>query len=88
MDIKQRIASSLYTPTHKASRVMQLSHNLNARADVLKELYRLHKNLNSAIMFMEKYNDRESLDEVYTELDYLIENERKKLLQETQSPKG
>ncbi len=60
---------------------MQLSHNLNARADVLKKLCQMHKDLNSAIMFMEKHNDREPLDEIYTELDYLIENERNKRLQ-------
>jgi hypothetical protein len=88
MEIKQRISKSLYTPNHNASRVMQLSHNLNARADVLKELLEIHKNLNSAIMFMEKHNDRKALDKVYIELDYLIKNERNKLLQETQSPKG
>lgn len=88
MEITKQIKKSLYSPTtENINRVMQLSHNLNARADVLKKLCQMHKDLNSAIMFMEKHNDREPLDEIYTELDYLIENERNKLLQETKSPK-
>jgi hypothetical protein len=86
--IKEQIAKSLWKPTLKnQTRLMQLSHNLNKRAEMLEKLNTLHRDLNSAIMCREKYGDREPLDEVYTELDYLINNERNQLLQETKSPK-
>ena len=88
--MKERIANSLYAPTEKdlVSRVMQVSHNLNRRADILKELKQFKADLSHGMHSLEVHNDREPLDQLYTDLDHLIENERKKLLQETKSPKG
>jgi hypothetical protein len=86
--LKEKIANSLWKPTSSnQTRLMQLSHNLNKRAEMLEKLNALHRDLNSAIMCREKYGDREPLDEIYTELDYLIQNEKNKLLQETKSSK-
>jgi len=82
--MKNRINKSLFSPTQELqSRIMQLSHNLNRRADILVELQRLHSYLGTAIGIMVRSNDREPLDEIYTDLDHLIQNEKRQLLQET-----
>lgn len=90
MDISERIGKSLYKPCPDSiSRVMQVSYNLNRRAYILKQLNQLKKHLSHAIDCLEaRHNDSEPLAQLYTDLDYLIENERKKLLQETKSEKG
>jgi len=86
MDISEIISKSLYEPSpENISRVMQLSYNLNRRAYILKQL---KKDLSHGIHCLQAHNDSEPLDQLYTDLDYLIENERKKLLQETKSEKG
>lgn len=92
MEIKRlynKINKSLYKPSpDNISRIMQVSHNLNQRASVLKGMSDLRRDLGNAIGEVVRSGDREPLDEVYTNLDYLINEERKKLLQETKSSKG
>lgn len=89
MEIGERIDKSLYNPsTELLSRTMQVSKNLHARADILKELVQMKKDLSHGMQCLEVHQDREPLDQLYTDLDNLIENERKKLLQETKSSKG
>jgi len=76
---------TLYVPTKVAiSRVMQLSYNLNKRAEVIEELSKINLELKYAI----KNKKQKTLERVESCLDNLIQNEKHQLLQETKKPKG
>lgn len=87
--MRERISKSLYKPSHNLiTRLMQVSHNLNRRAEILKILMQFKKDLSHSVHCLQAHNDEEPFEQLYADLDYLIENEREKLLQETESPKG
>ena len=74
---------NLHNPTGNelTSRLMEISRHLNRRAEILKELEAIKKELCLGLAFCS--GERESLDEAYTNLDIIIENERRQLLQAT-----